>query len=133
MRTTRLLIGFAPFALAATGAAWSQQAIPVAEESVNGMAGPVATAARLPGVRRAADVAPLAVELPDTRRPQDADTTGPFQVAGYVEAVAADLIGPPQWQASADGGWVWAVDLHSLNAIALRVELDGQLPDGMEL
>jgi len=76
------------------------------------------------------------VILPETR-PIDLDNgthdAGSFQPAGYVEAAPEGLAASPVWQTAAAGGGVFALELQSLDAKALRVRLRGPASEGMEL
>ena len=54
--------------------------------------------------------------------------------AGYVEDVTPGIFSAPSWSATADGGRVWTVELHSPGSVALRVRLRGSWGyDGLEL
>lgn len=132
MKRLRHMLAVAPLLAAPALAQQPQQAAADATDVVDSTVGPAANHAMLPGARIAIDIIPELVTLSETRRPDDAPVA-PFQVAGYVEPAPAGVLDAPVWQRSADGGWVYAVDLFSPGAVALRVELAGRLPAEMEL
>ncbi len=92
---------------------------------------PVPPGAMSPGVRIAPDAFFDFVRLPDTLpRSPDAGLTE----AGYVEDLAPELIPPPDWSPTVDGGRTWAIEFTSAQAQALRVRFRGRFGfDGLEL
>ncbi|RJP31584.1 MAG: hypothetical protein C4547_15355 [Phycisphaerales bacterium] len=81
--------------------------------------------------RLAPGTIPDVVELPPARPPAPgADSYN----AGYVDELPPDLVPPPVWSNTPDGGRVWAVEFRSLDAVPLRLRLRGRFGlDGLEL
>jgi len=104
---------------------------------IDGAAAPVgAVAAGVPKQRLAPEIAPRLVILPETRpiNPgQETYDAGSFQPAGYVEAAPEGLTAAPVWQTAAIGGMVYALELQSPKAKALRVRMRGPASQEMEL
>ena len=104
-------------------------------ERVSGSRGPISSFARFPQNFFAPEIAAQSFELAATRPIENerADRPGSFQPAGYVEPAPAALLDSPVWQPAVAGGWVYAVELFSVNAEALRAQLHGRWPLGLEL
>lgn len=87
--------------------------------------------ARTVGQRLAPQISADVVALPETREPTAIH--GP-DVAGYIEPLPAGLVPEPIWTQTGDGGQVWAVELTSAGAHALRIRLAGRFGfDGLQL
>jgi hypothetical protein len=102
-----------------------------------GVRGPNHPGARYPGLRIAPEIGADRYDLPDTTVPNAGiprpETNG-AQISGYVELMPDGLIGAPNWQLAAGGDWVWALELTSANARALRVRFGESFGfDGLEL
>lgn len=107
-------------------------------EAIDGALAPVPPTAVWPGQRIAPDIDADLFELPPTRQPPirqaDDGDSGSFFVAGYVAAAPEGILDDPDWTETPDGGRVYAVELTSDGAEALRVRLDGEFGgDDLEL
>lgn len=126
-----VLLGFAPL--------FAPHTIRAQEEAarIDGAAAPIgAVAAGSPKLRVAPEIAATLVILPETRPidpGQETHDAGSFQPAGYVETAPEGLTASPVWQTAAAGGSVYALELQSSEAKALRLRMRGPASNNLEL
>ena len=112
------------------GAMYAQEdeSLPLEEVAIDGTQAPADLMKGFPTTRLAPQVPAVRVELPRTERP-DPSWEGYqviFQPAGYVAPAPPGIMERLRWRQLPDGGWVAALELHSQDAKALRVQFTGR-------
>lgn len=117
-------------AVALAGAATAQEEDLLSiEVAIDGAPAPKQVNWLLPGTRLAPQVPAVQVELPRTERPEPSwegySEVSAFQPAGYAAPAPPELMKRLRWRELPDGGRVAALELHSQDAKALRVQFTG--------
>ncbi len=133
----RAFAAAASLTLCSTTALAQVQAPPQADEVAGAAAPALRAPADVPGTRLAPAVPADRYFLPETVAPDPVDapeTPNSMQISGYVKPAPAELFGPANWMPTQEGGWLWAAELTSPGAVALRVQFSESFgDDGLEL